>query len=228
MVSGRRHATATSTASTSRSAKHFLASTTTSAQQSLAASALPSTPWATSASQPALASWRAATTGLEPDHGLHVEHILLASSSDLDEMHRLGVTGVIPTRVRHGNGRPGPRPRATTSAPGCRSRTSRVVASRSPHHLTRLCTTHRRADFRCPDSASIARRRQARRSKKRTNPFRSQRGRGRGPPARRTPASNPTNEAGSAQRSRASTSSSSTDTATTHSTSRRPGWPASA
>ena len=43
----------------------------------------------------ALASWQAAATGLEPDHGLRVEHILLASWSDLDEMHRLGVTGVI-------------------------------------------------------------------------------------------------------------------------------------
>ncbi len=43
----------------------------------------------------ALDSWRTATAGREPEHGMRVEHVLLASSTELDEMRRLGVTGVI-------------------------------------------------------------------------------------------------------------------------------------
>jgi predicted amidohydrolase YtcJ len=43
----------------------------------------------------ALSTWRAATRGLEPDHGLRVEHVTLANTPDLDEMRRLGATGVI-------------------------------------------------------------------------------------------------------------------------------------
>ena len=81
--------------SASSSERSFRASTTTSAWRSLVASALLSTPSATLASQALSTSWRAATTGREPEHGIRVEHVLLASSTELDEMRRLGVTGVI-------------------------------------------------------------------------------------------------------------------------------------
>jgi predicted amidohydrolase YtcJ len=52
----------------------------------------------------ALAAWCTATADLEPEHALRVEHATLAGSSDLDEMRRLGVTGVIQPGFVNGMG----------------------------------------------------------------------------------------------------------------------------
>ncbi|HKE74658.1 MAG TPA: amidohydrolase family protein [Acidimicrobiales bacterium] len=43
----------------------------------------------------ALDGWSAAVRGLEPDHGLRVEHATLAGPGDIDRMRRLGATGVV-------------------------------------------------------------------------------------------------------------------------------------